>query len=675
LTKSPFKTLSFLLLILASLLLTFSLLPQARAETKILSMTPFSGKVGTTVQLTANVSTQNGQYKLMFDEDELLSGTASGNDVTLSFSVPHTFEGNYTVMIVDTTTGENDTATFAVTASYSLETDVPEPPAQRQEGDDVTIFVNITGGKSSYTYNLTVQTPSENLTYKALPSINTNDVGDFYGNFTYPDDFSAGANTSLTGEYSILLNTTLATQPFSIGLTNCTEYHRFQTVDIKAVYKPNENVTVAISGEDVDHSENVTANSSDGLIHYTNWTVPSNASISAYMVNITSISPNPTTKTPPDVQYFIVPGFDVNITTRNLAREPVGNVVLEAFEHGKSVTKETSDLKGLATMKLETGNYSCIAIFEEHEVGNFSIEIDGECALYLDCNLTSMTILVIDKDKNRIPFAEVYVTPKNQTFSTHANGTVVLHSLLSNLTYVLNASRYDTPFNTTTIQRLPLKDWFNITIICPAVTLRVDVADIQGQPLNVTVRVQDFTCGLHYHENTFNGKAVLNCTFGRYNIKTYVGEILLNETFVDLFQEKNVAIICKLYGLTISVRVVDYFGQPISNANVELQREGLSISPKRTESNGIATFQDLIGGNLSVSVYLSGQTQPCAAATYSVEETTSIDVRIGKYVVLAGFLVETSQLTTAIIILAAVILIVLIEVYSRKRQKPQQSSK
>jgi len=673
LTKSPFKTLSLLLIILTSFLLTFSFLPEVRAETKILSITPLFGEVGTTIQLTANVSTQNGQYKLMFDEDELLSGDATGNDVTVSFSVPHTFEGNHTVMIVDTATGENSTATFAVIASYSLKTDVPEPPAQRQEGDSVKIFINITGGKPSYTYNLTVETPSENLTCEALPSINTNDVGDFYDNLTYPDDFSGGANTNLNGTYKILLNTTLATQPFSIGLTNCTEYHRFQTVDIKAIYKPEENVTLTISGEEVDHSENVTANS-EGIIHYTNWTVPSNASMGTYMVNITSISADPTTKTPPDVQDFIVPGFDVNITTRNLAGEPVGNVALEAFENGKSVTKETSDLQGLAAMKLETGNFSCIATFEEHEVGNFSIEIDGERALYLDCNLTSMKVLVIDKDNNHIPFADVYVIPKNQTFSTNTDGTVVLHSLLSNLTYVLNASRYDTPFNTTTIQQLPLKDWYNITIVCPALALQLDVTDIQGQPLDVTVRVQDLTCGLVYHENTSNGKAVLNCTFGSYIIRTYVGEILLNETSVGLFQEENVRVVCKLYGLTISVRVVDYFGQPISNANVELQREGLSISPKRTESNGVAKFLNIIGGNLSVTVYMSGQTQPCVAATYSVEETKSIDVRIGKYIVLAGFLVETSQLTTAIIIVAALILVVLIEVYARRRHEPQKDS-
>ena len=668
------KAATFLPLVLTSILLTFSFSPQAKAETEIISLTPTFGNVGTIVQLTANINTSDGEYRLMFDEDELLSGSAQANSVTASFGVPHTFEGDHTVMIVDTATGENGTATFTVAPLHSVETDVPEPPAQRQEGDPVTIFVNITGAKSNHAYvaNITVQTPSGNLTYEALKDITTTSAGDFYGNFSYPDDFSADANTNFTGEYKISLNTTLASQTFFIGLTNSTEYHRLQNVDIKAVYKPSENVTLTITGKDVHHSENLTANS-DGIIHHTNWTVPSNASIGIYTVNITSISPNATTKTPPDLQYFTVPGFDVNVTTRNLAGKPVANIALETFEHGKSVANETSDLEGLAIMKLEVGNYSCKAIFRDSEVGDFSIEIDKETSLDFNCSLTSMRILVTDKNDNRVPFADVYVTPENQTFSTHDNGTVILYSLLPNLEYVLNASRYNMLFNTTTIQQLPLEDWFNITIICPDVTLRVNVTDIHGQPLNVTVRVQELTSGLRYPEDTLNGKAVLNCTFGRYIINTYVGEILLNETSVDLFQNQNMSIICRLYGLTVSVRIVDYFGQPISNANVELQREGLAISPKRTESSGTATFPDLIGGSLGVSVYLADQTQPCVSATYLIEETKTIEVRIGKYVVLAGFLVETSQLTTAIIIAAAVTLIVLIEVYTRRRRKLQKS--
>jgi hypothetical protein len=39
---------------------------------------------------------------------------------------------------------------------------------------------------------------------------------------------------------------------------------------------------------------------------------------------------------------------------------------------------------------------------------------------------------------------------------------------------------------------------------------------------------------------------------------------------------------------------------------------------------------------------------------------------------LAGFLVETSSLTVAILIIASVILVLSVEVYRRKRVKPQQ---
>jgi hypothetical protein len=664
-----------LLLVLTSSVLIFSFSPQVKAGTEIISLTPTFGNVGTIVELTANINTSDGEYGLMFDEDELLSGSATGNSITASFNVPHTFEGNHTVMIVDTTTGENGTATFTVAPLHLVETDVPEPPAQRQEGDPVTIIVNITGAKSNHGYvaNITVQPPSGNLTYESLKNITTTGAGDFYGNLSYPDDFSTDANTNFTGEYTITLNTTLADQTFFIGLTNSTEYHRFQNVDIKAVYNPSENVTLTITGEDVQYSENLTAKS-DGIIHHTNWTVPSNAQIGIYTVNITSISPNATTKIPPDFQYFTVPGFDVNVTTRNLAGKPVANIALEAFEHGESLANETSDLDGLAIMKLEVGNYSCKAKYRGSEIGDFSMKIAEDTSLVFNCSLTSMRILVTDENGNRVPLVDVYVTPENQTFSTHDNGTAILYSLLPNLEYVLNASRYSMQFNTTTIQQLPLEDWFNITITCPDLTLRVNVADIHGQPLNVTVRVQELTSGLRYPKDTLNGKAILSCTFGRYIIKTYVGAILLNETYVDMFQNQNLSIICRLYGLTVSVRVVDYFGQPISNANVELQREGLAILPKRTESSGTATFPDLIGGSLGVSIYLADQTQPCVSAKYLIEETKTIEVRIGKYVVLAGFLVETSQLTTAIIIAAAVTLLVLIEVYMRRRRKLQKSS-
>jgi hypothetical protein len=57
-----------------------------------------------------------------------------------------------------------------------------------------------------------------------------------------------------------------------------------------------------------------------------------------------------------------------------------------------------------------------------------------------------------------------------------------------------------------------------------------------------------------------------------------------------------------------------------------------------------------------------------------VDSSQTIEIKLDEYVILAGFLIETSYLTTAIIIAVILILALSIEVYRRKRSKPQKSS-
>jgi hypothetical protein len=93
-----------------------------------------------------------------------------------------------------------------------------------------------------------------------------------------------------------------------------------------------------------------------------------------------------------------------------------------------------------------------------------------------------------------------------------------------------------------------------------------------------------------------------------------------------------------------------------------------------TKSDGLVTFSNIIGGDLQVTVYLPEQSQPFIVTTSFVDGSKTIEIKLDKYVILAGFLVETSHLTTAIIIAVTVILALSIEVYRRKRFKPQKSS-
>jgi len=98
----------------------------------------------------------------------------------------------------------------------------------------------------------------------------------------------------------------------------------------------------------------------------------------------------------------------------------------------------------------------------------------------------------------------------------------------------------------------------------------------------------------------------------------------------------------------------------------------LSLSLGTTESDGTVIFDGIVGGNLTVRVYLTDEKQPYATKTSLVDESKTIEIRLEKYVMLAGFLVETSQLTTAIIIVATVIIILLIEIYRKKHPRLQE---
>ena len=693
------KSLTFLLLILTSALLFISFLHEVGAETVIILIDPPSGYVGTSVQLLANITTVNGTYMVQFDGETITSGIATENQVNASFPVPPAFEGDHNVTLVDVEKVENDTTTFTVLTSYSFKSDIPESPVQLQQRANVAISINMTGGKSNYTYpNVTIQTPSGDLKYEALKNITTNVNGDFYDNLTYPNDFSSGANTNFTGEYVVLFNETVVSQ-FFIGLTNSSKYHRGDIVNITAVdyYPPKENVTIAIKlGDTLIDSINWTA--TDGIINV-NWTIPSNATIGNYNLSITPVPKSKENAS--DTQIFTVPGFKTEIFTRNLANKTVPNIFVRAYDNlAKTNYTSTSNENGIATSMLELGDYSCEAFFEDVRVGeiNFSIakeEVNFTSGEWLNklnftCQLVTMNINVIDAQNFSIPQVSIslnynYTTnldaKENKTGAdfgeTNITGMLQLHSLLPNITYTINASRYGEVFNqgNNTISYLPATEYVDVTIFCPARTLQVNVTDAHNQPItNVNVKVQELMGGLNYDKNTdSNGLAVLDCTVGNYTIKVYSNEILLNETTINLFQNKNISITCKIYGLNVLIKVVDYFGQSFSNVNVTLQRENLAARSGLTQSDGTVSFDNIIGGDLRIALYLPSQTQPYVQNSFFVDDSTTIQIKIEKYVILVGFLIETSQLAIAIIIVVTLILILFLEVYRRKRLQAQKS--
>ncbi|NWF87695.1 hypothetical protein HXY32_07820 [Candidatus Bathyarchaeota archaeon] len=692
--KRSIATILAVMLFIASVVLIF--LPNVEAVgVEIISITPSSrrGKVGEPVHISGTINITNGLYQIWFNQTKVIEANATGNIVNATFPVPTLPHGNYTVTLLDYSLNANATDWFYIDTAYYVEAKTPPPPEQLQEGSMIEIWVNVTGGKPNTIYhaNITVKFPApRNETYWTLVTLtNTTDTGKGYNiTIVYPTSFSGAINANYVGIYSVTFNKTLATDTFFIGLTTHTEYHRYQLVDIKATgYKPSENVTTRIIfGGKTINSTNITA--TPGGIVAMNWKIPPNASRGIYIVNITSISPEPTLKNPPDIQTFNIPGFDVSITTRNLAGEIVANVVVRVFENEKSIINLTSTTNGLAQTTLEVGNYTGKAFYKGENVGNFPINVtNGPVSLGFNCTLTNLKISVfakVDSAEISIPEVKIFLTsaPENRTLFTNMTGTTIATSLLPNHTYVLNVSRYGVSFpNVTSIPTLldngTAVAWYNVTLISPTLTLRVNTTKPNNEPIgNVKVKVQELMGGLHYEDNTnAEGIIVFNCAFGKYTVEVYDADgIKLNETTVNLFQNQNVSIVCKLYGLTVSFRIVDYLGQPISNANVTLLRGNVVLRSNHTQTNGIATFNNITGGLLQVSTYVFNQI-PNVVKVFYVDTSSTIEIRLEEYVILAGFLVNTAVFAITSIILIAVLLVLLIEVYRRKRFKPQKISK
>jgi hypothetical protein len=158
-----------------------------------------------------------------------------------------------------------------------------------------------------------------------------------------------------------------------------------------------------------------------------------------------------------------------------------------------------------------------------------------------------------------------------------------------------------------------------------------------------------------------------------YDVTVYVNDIRLNETTVNLNTTGlNIPIDCTLYGLTVTVAVTDYFGQPITNANVTLQGNGVQDSAL-VNPDGKAVFNNVIGGNLQVTVRLASQSDPYIVTTASVDKSTAIEIRIERYIMLAGTLIDAGQFAAIVFIIVVLLILVSAEVIRRLRKKQSKN--
>jgi hypothetical protein len=655
------------------------------------------GIIGQEVNIQGTIDTTNGEYQIWFDTQLVASHNSEGYYINANFSIPKLPGGDYAITLRDVSRNINATYPFRISIAYYIEALVPSPPTQLQEGSGVVLNVTLSGVQSGTTYyaNVTIELPAlPHTSYSRLVELTTSSQEAVANaQVTYPDATfqPEGSLTNYTGSYQMYFNKTqlLAVDQFFVGFTDSSEYHRDQSVKIRAIgYQPDNTATISIVYAETGaslYSEAVTV-SSEGIINAT-WAIPSDALIGDYNITIT---PENTPKLIPDSQLFTVPGYPVMVRTLNLASAPVPQIVAEALDQATNTVYDgTSGFDGIASLNLERGNHTISAFWNGVKVGEMSASITGESSFDLTCELVNLKIIVQDKNGNLIPFVNLditfqYVTTKEglsktgrDLGQTDLSGTFTWDSTLPRISYTVNASIYGIVFNTgnNTITGLLVQPIFEVIILCPSRILTLKILDYNLAAIPTSrIELVEITSGLFHGAVTDTaGTVTTRVTFGKYRLRVYIDNILLNETAVEVFSDTQSEIRCSLYNIQVSVKVVDYFEQPIPNVNVMLHGIGIGTQLATTQTDGTTTFSNMIGGNIQIIAYPTGMENSYEAVNLQIEEPTAIQIKMTKYTLLGPFLIETSVLATFVIILLAIILFVSIEVYRRKRAKPANS--
>jgi Carboxypeptidase regulatory-like domain len=653
----------------------------------IITVTPTdaTGTVGTAAAIQGTIYTSNGSYQIIIGPTVVTSGISQGYYVYANFSVPELPSGTYSLILRDVDINVNSTQQFTINTGYS----VNAVPSSIQEGSSLVFNVSVTGGTigTSYYANISVALPSPagTLYTKTVALGTANDKGTASAQVAFPDSsfLPSGSLTDYAGTYTVYFNQSqsLAQSTFAANFIDSTTYHRGDTVGVRATgYQPNEPATLIVtsvkSGSTLD-TASVTA-SADGVIS-TTWVVPSTADIGNYTVKI---SPQNTPKLVPDSQNFTVPGYSIKVKTTNLAGEVVSGISLQAQDGiTNTVYNAVSGPDGTANFKLEKGTQVLTDLWNGVNVGQTNITVSGDATFTIQVQLTDLKITVKNTDGIVMPFVDLNIIYRyqssegaktgNATGQTDPTGSYILNSTLPGASYTIDASVHDQIFNAgnNTVNSLPIQVTTQVFIIAPSETVTISVVGYNQEAISsARIELVELSNGLFYSATAdSNGAATIQATFGQYRARVYKDTTLINETTIDVFTSNQQQIRCTLYGIELFVKVVDFFGSPISNVNVTLN--GPTTVSASTKGDGTATFNDIIGGDMQIIAQYSSTKDATQAVTLTVNQPTSVQIKMEKYVAFGSVLIQTSLLFSILIILVATVVLVIVEVFRRRRVK------
>ncbi len=650
----------------------------------ILQLTPDTGTgpVGTSINLQGTIYTSNGTYQIVFDKQVVTTGFSEGYYVNANFTVPELPSGTYALILRDAAINVNATQQFTVSIAYSI-TPVSETV---QEGNSVSLRVSVTGSISSTSYGaeiaIVIPSPLSTKYIKTVALGSPNVKGTASTTVTFPDSSftPSGSLSDYAGNYTAYFNQSqsLAQSTFKVGFIDSTEYHRGQTMSIRATgYQPNDAATVTITSATGSSLQTATATASaDGIIS-TTLTLSASADVGEYTVRITGSS---TQKSIPDSETFNVVGYSVQIKATNLAGDAVSALNLQAQDTSTSASYSAiTGSNGIANFKLDHGTYTVTATWNGVNVGQTSITVSGDASFNMQCQLSNVKITVKSTEGVTMPHVTLFVVYIYQSASgsktgnasgvSDSSGNFVINSVYAGSTFTIDASIYGQIFNAgnNTISGLPIQAVPQISIICPLKTAALSIVGYNQEPISgVRIELVELTSGLFYYAKAnAGGIAQTQATFGIYRVRIYKDNALINETTLQIFNDIQQQIRCTIYGIQLTVSVVDFFGSPISNVKVSLN--GPESYSQVTGGSGKATFSNIIGGDVQIIAQSQSDQGAYQAIKATINQPTTVQMKLDKYIALGSMLIQASSLITVLIILLALVLFALLEVYRRRQ--------
>jgi hypothetical protein len=654
----------------------------------------------TPVRIIGEIATFGGNYSVLWDGESIREGTCATDSgvVNDTFTVPISVKGDHHITLYDIVNEtESSPSTFEVTTSCY----VSATPARIQEGLNTTVTLGIREARANKTYafiiNVTDPQPFPRC-YTVTRNISTDLDGLGQNSTLYYGNFPAAANTNYLGTYNIAViaaNKTLATGNFTVGLTDRAEYVRrylengIETNSIVSIrasgYHENETATINITYHDNEtapgkpvkgYPKSVNA-SAEGVVT-DSWSIPYNATLGAYTVALVNATP---IKPKVDIQNFTLIEITVYCQPQNkydASPSHLPYVSIGVYDEEGYVGSGISNSTGWVDFLLDRGNYTFIAFWKGVLVGSLNGSttetITGyflQMKFYIKCELARIKMVVSDESvpPRRLPFINVKLISDRTTdsFETNYEGTVSTNTL-TNITYRIEARRYGHLFFNQSIGNLTVT-LPQINIICPTYTLFVSTLDSKERPIpNAIVRVIEWDSGRIAGEGTTNqwGSIRFDCTFGRYKVRVYNLEqtAILKERVEDVIQNQFYLVLhCKTMNLDLSVKVIDYFGQPIPNALVRIERRNLEVLNLTTGPDGTVSKHGIFGGDYrmpaQISLYVAGRLS--RVKSLYLNESTEIIFHVSDYVMVGGHPLASNHLFTgfslAILILCALALI------------------